>query len=625
MGATSRKTKQNKRKQNKRGWIFYRFSLPVKPNLSPPKTAPYPHTHTHPHHIMATIPKLKAVVPPLDLSQIPTLPSPTSSSKHTSSSPSNKAFSSKPPTPSSPMSASHKTPTTLKTITFPYLQLSRIGRGSFSSVYLTMNATTGELVAMKKLARPELPDGPGAERAKKAYDSAVKTFYREIEVVSNLRHPHVVGYLGVEINPLKGDISIFMEYTPTGSLSTLLSAFGPLNSTIVSTYTRQLLLGLSFLHHCGIAHRDIKGGNVLVSEDTIKSTSGGSSSDNGVTLKLADFGSSRDLYKEGGNSTVRTAKLGTPLWSAPEVIRNEVQGSSNWQKADIWSLGCTVIEMTTAKPPWYDKFENTNAALMCIASPTSNLPFPNSLSSVGKDFLASCIDSDAAARLSPQQLLHHPFVAKPHSAPSGSGSGRLPRSGISSQNSSFSTIGDGTVSTGGLGSGRSGGSDQHSHGGQPPPSPSNIHGTPPLNLRKKRNDASPGVGPGGQRLFNPSPSTGSQWTSSRRTPPVSPGAHIGVGGISSPSIQQQHNHNVLKPIARSSSSPPVPSSPPIIVGGASHLQSHSARKREPTPPTSLVNILESAMNEVHLDVMEERAVAMKVRRKLLFFCLLCCH
>ena len=128
---------------------------------------------------------------------------------------------------------------------------------------------------------------------------------------------------------------------------------------IIRLYTRQILQGLEYLHQNGFTHRDIKGANILVSNDG--------------TIKLADFGTSKRVSVQSTCGNKATLK-GTPQWMAPEVIRAQ-QGSRQWRKADIWSVGCTVIEMATGKPPW-SNFSNQMQALYHIAMETSEVPVP---------------------------------------------------------------------------------------------------------------------------------------------------------------------------------------------------------------------------------------------------------
>ena len=110
------------------------------------------------------------------------------------------------------------------------------------------------------------------------------------------------------------------------------SRFGKLDERTIAHYTKQIARGLCYLHDNGIVHRDIKGANVMVTSKGV--------------VKVIDFGCAKRYLQEktGFLHSVR----GTPYWMAPEVIR----GSSYGRKSDIWSLGCTVHEMGTTKPPW---------------------------------------------------------------------------------------------------------------------------------------------------------------------------------------------------------------------------------------------------------------------------------
>ncbi|KAF2304956.1 hypothetical protein GH714_000711 [Hevea brasiliensis] len=125
--------------------------------------------------------------------------------------------------------------------------------------------------------------------------------------------------------------NIFLEYAPGGTLLDALHKRGGwLDESMIRSYTRQILLGLHYLHSNGIVHRDIKGHNILVTR---------------AGAKLADFGCARWVDEVlATNTTI----AGTPVYMAPEVARGEHQGFP----ADIWALGCTVLEMATGRAPW---------------------------------------------------------------------------------------------------------------------------------------------------------------------------------------------------------------------------------------------------------------------------------
>lgn len=187
-----------------------------------------------------------------------------------------------------------------------------IGQGAFGIVYLGLNIESGELMAVKQMSLDEVSS------------KELSSLENEIQLLRNLRHTNIVRYIGTEVTP--SSLSIFLEYVPGGSIKSLIEKFGGLEESVTRSYTRQLLLGLEYLHRNGIAHRDIKGANCLVGNDGV--------------VKLADFGASRHWRPSttpGG--TVHSSRSGdikgTPSWMAPELVR-EQGGSISWRKADVW-------------------------------------------------------------------------------------------------------------------------------------------------------------------------------------------------------------------------------------------------------------------------------------------------
>lgn len=230
-----------------------------------------------------------------------------------------------------------------------------IGQGAFGRVYMTLNLDTGELMAMKQLDTASV-----SSRERCALEN-------EISMMKGLRHPNIVRYIGVDSS--NDTLAIFLEYVPGGSLRSLLDRFGKLEEAIVRLYSRQILLGLEYLHSKGIAHRDIKAANVLVSNDG--------------SVKLADFGASKRIAASShANGVAATGGAkGTPLWMAPEVkctlmtsdkhcslqvIKDSApKGGQGWRKADVWSLGATIIEMATGRPPW-SQYSNPVTAMLVL-------------------------------------------------------------------------------------------------------------------------------------------------------------------------------------------------------------------------------------------------------------------
>eukprot|EP01097_Dermamoeba_algensis_P004803 TRINITY_DN3081_c0_g1_i1.p1 TRINITY_DN3081_c0_g1~~TRINITY_DN3081_c0_g1_i1.p1 ORF type:complete len:1240 (+),score=254.36 TRINITY_DN3081_c0_g1_i1:49-3720(+) len=256
-----------------------------------------------------------------------------------------------------------------------------IGKGAFARVYLGLR-DTGEMIAIKQV---DLPTDSNEYLTK-----LLVSFEREIEVMKNFTHPNIVRYLGINRDDLH--LNIFLEYVPCGSIQSLYSKFGPLSESIIKNYIKQILSGLQFLHRNSVIHRDIKGANILI--------------DNRGVAKLADFGCSRML-----NDVAMTQKcvsfLGTPFWMAPEMIRQTGHGIT----ADIWSLGCTIIEMATSKPPWVDQVAKEPAAIMYhIASTNSTPDIPTSLSPDAHEFLSCCLRRNPDERPSASDLLLHRFI-----------------------------------------------------------------------------------------------------------------------------------------------------------------------------------------------------------------------
>jgi serine/threonine protein kinase len=179
---------------------------------------------------------------------------------------------------------------------------------------------------------------------------------------------------------------------PGGSIASMLGRFGKFNEELVSNYTRQLLLGLEYLHGRKIVHRDVKGGNILVTRDG--------------TIKVADFGASK--INQGATITDGMKSLrGSVFWMAPEVIKQTGYG----RRADVWSLGCTVIEMLTGANPW-PGIDNQLTAMFQIVQRKEGPPRPTTgCSNLALDFLDCCLKYDAAERPTISELLQHPFVA----------------------------------------------------------------------------------------------------------------------------------------------------------------------------------------------------------------------
>eukprot|EP00667_Euglena_gracilis_P005794 EG_transcript_5836 len=253
-----------------------------------------------------------------------------------------------------------------------------IGSGAFGKVYKGLNEVTGQLVAVKEITFDQ-----GGDELKQQ----LALLAREVQIMKKLNHPNIVRYLGAHRDGRT--LQIFMEFVPGGSLASLVKKFGPLPENTAKTYLTQMLCGLEYLHGQNVAHRDIKGDNVLLE----------------VTgeVKLADFGTSKEV-EDALLMTKMSTVTGTPWFMAPEVIKGEGYDFA----ADVWSVGATAIELLTGKPP-FSSFLRPQAAMFHIASSTEPPPFPPGISQDAQEFLRLCLQPDPSQRGTVQDLLMSEF------------------------------------------------------------------------------------------------------------------------------------------------------------------------------------------------------------------------
>ncbi|KAG5563273.1 hypothetical protein RHGRI_005879 [Rhododendron griersonianum] len=262
-----------------------------------------------------------------------------------------------------------------------------LGRGTFGHVYLGFNSESGEFCAMKEVTL--FSDDP------KSKESA-QQLGQEIALLSRLWHPNIVQYYGSET--IDDRLYIYLEFVSGGSIYKLLQDYGPLGEIAIRSYTQQILAGLAYLHAKNTVHRsvisiyqpfafrDIKGANILV--DPIG------------RVKLADFGMAKHVT---GHSCPLSFK-GSPYWMAPEVIKH-ANGCN--LAVDVWSLGCTILEMATGKPPW-NQYEGVT---MFKIGNSKELPsIPEHLSDEARDFVRQCLQRNPLHRPTAARLLEHPFV-----------------------------------------------------------------------------------------------------------------------------------------------------------------------------------------------------------------------
>ncbi|XRB05940.1 mitogen-activated protein kinase kinase kinase [Pycnococcus provasolii] len=253
-----------------------------------------------------------------------------------------------------------------------------IGSGSFGSVFLGLNSDTGELLAVKEV--------PVSAKGTK-HTEALQQLESEVVLLAKLQHPNIVRYVGTIRE--EANLYIFLEYVPGGSIASLLARFGRFEESVIRVYTRQILSGLAYLHAMRTAHRDIKGANILVERSG--------------RVKLADFGMAKQMVE---HMSVTKSFKGSAFWMAPEVVRQQGHGCA----ADVWSVGCTVLEMASGKPPW-SQCSTQVQAIFLIAS-SSELPtIPETLSPDATEAILLCLQREERLRPSAEALLKHGFVA----------------------------------------------------------------------------------------------------------------------------------------------------------------------------------------------------------------------
>ena len=282
-----------------------------------------------------------------------------------------------------------------------------LGSGSFGQVYLALDEDSGSLLAVKEIELPEMGMGESRKRG-------LRSLQREVGLLATLKHENIVIYKGVQQSAEK--LYILMEYLPGGSIASVLKQFGPFRENVIARYLTQMLSGLEYLHRRAIIHRDIKGANVLLTNDG--------------QVKLSDFGQSKQLEEicmpdmaltgtsfslpeyaktysvEGSFKSLK----GTPHWLAPECLTEDVTAGEE-TKVDIWSVGCVVVEMATGRPPYDEmEFANVMALMYHIVKEGTTPLIPVSLSPECQAICSMCFERDPKKRSSATALLQHSFV-----------------------------------------------------------------------------------------------------------------------------------------------------------------------------------------------------------------------
>ncbi|XP_053314724.1 mitogen-activated protein kinase kinase kinase kinase 3 isoform X3 [Spea bombifrons] len=258
--------------------------------------------------------------------------------------------------------------------------IQRIGSGTYGDVYKARNVNTGELAAIKVIKLE-----PGEDFA---------VVQQEIIMMKDCKHTNIVAYFGSYLR--RDKLWICMEFCGGGSLQDIYHVTGPLSEQQIAYVSRETLQGLYYLHNKGKMHRDIKGANILLT-------------DNGH-VKLADFGVSAQIT---ATIAKRKSFIGTPYWMAPEVAAVERKGGYN-QLCDIWAVGITAIELAELQPPMFDLHPMRALFLMTKSNfQPPKLKDKMKWSNSFHHFVKMALTKNPKKRPTAEKLLQHPFVTQP--------------------------------------------------------------------------------------------------------------------------------------------------------------------------------------------------------------------
>ena len=261
-----------------------------------------------------------------------------------------------------------------------YKILQLVGKGATASVYSAQCLTNGKTVALKMIDLEACP-------------VEIETLRHEVAFWSSSQSPNIVNYYGSFCE--NSVLYIVMEYMSAGSCYEIMRYAhkkGIENELIIASIIHEVLKALVYFHENRQIHRDIKAGNILLNDDG--------------DVKIGDFGIAANLLENGTRKRARFTVIGTPCYMAPEVLKEE-EGYT--EKADIWSLGITAIELALGAAPYSNLFP-LEIIVKIVNSPPPQLPDEPRFSPVFKDFVKACLVTQPSKRPTAKQLLEHKFI-----------------------------------------------------------------------------------------------------------------------------------------------------------------------------------------------------------------------
>mmetsp|Transcript_44963 Transcript_44963/g.43538 ORF Transcript_44963/g.43538 Transcript_44963/m.43538 type:complete len:249 (+) Transcript_44963:1034-1780(+) len=243
----------------------------------------------------------------------------------------------------------------------------KIGQGSYGTVYQGLDLVKGTFLAIREIKIPV--------DMMQMFQS-LRLVQNEMALLKGLNNPNVIQFYGAKVSLEKRMIDLAMEYVPGGSIRSLLDQFISFQEKLAKVYVRQILNGLCYLHLHNIVHRNLRCSNLLLDA-------------NGM-IKISDFGTAKKVKILGmleaneieEEETFPDALFSFPSFLAPEILERKENG----KEADIWSLGCLLIEMLTSKPAWVE-YDGKVEKIMKAINNKRKPDYPPNISNECRDFL----------------------------------------------------------------------------------------------------------------------------------------------------------------------------------------------------------------------------------------------
>ncbi|XP_038045454.1 serine/threonine-protein kinase 10-like isoform X5 [Patiria miniata] len=260
--------------------------------------------------------------------------------------------------------------------------LSELGDGAFGKVYKAKNRHTGIFAAAKVI---EIKD-----------QEELDDFLVEIQILGECKHQYIVGLYETYLYANK--LWMLLEFCEGGALDDImLDLEKGLTEDQIKVVCKQMLEALDYLHSKKVIHRDLKAGNILLTMTG--------------DIRLADFGVSARNTK---TKQKRDSFIGTPYWMAPEVVICETLKDNPYDyKADIWSLGITLIELAQQEPPYHDLHPMRVLIKIPKAEPPTLLA-PSRWTKNFSSFIKLCLDKNPESRPTAPEMSKHPWLAEVH-------------------------------------------------------------------------------------------------------------------------------------------------------------------------------------------------------------------